>query len=52
MDDNYLDDYGHNGTDESSLCPVCGAYSPRSCEMRDEAEGECPWQMMIDAEAE
>lgn len=25
-----------------SLCPICGAYSPRSCEMIDDM-GICPW---------
>lgn len=38
--------------DEVPLCPVCGAYSPRQCEMRDEADGECPWEMMRDEEDE
>lgn len=28
----------------SELCPFCGAYSPRSCEIEDEIDGaECPW---------
>ena len=26
-----------------SLCPWCGAYSPRYCDLDDEA-GCCPWQ--------
>ena len=25
-----------------NLCPWCGAYSPRSCELEDEM-GICPW---------
>ena len=26
------------------LCPFCGAYSPRSCELEDEFPGSsCPW---------
>jgi hypothetical protein len=26
-------------------CPWCGAYSPRSCELRDEMTGDiCPWE--------
>lgn len=26
-------------------CPWCGAYSPRSCEMREEMTGDiCPWE--------
>lgn len=27
-----------------TLCPICGAYSKRSCEMRDEMDGICPWE--------
>lgn len=36
--------------DDFQLCPVCGAYSPRQCEMREETEGECPWELMSDEE--
>jgi hypothetical protein len=25
------------------LCPFCGAYSPRSCDLIDDA-GCCPWE--------
>lgn len=25
------------------LCPFCGAYSPRSCDLREEMDGECAW---------
>lgn len=25
------------------LCPMCGAYSPRSCDLEDECGGVCPW---------
>lgn len=25
------------------LCPWCGAYSPRQCELEEEV-GSCPWQ--------
>lgn len=25
------------------LCPWCGAYSPRQCELEDEM-GVCPWE--------
>lgn len=28
---------------EISLCPFCGAYSTRSCELIEEA-GCCPWE--------
>jgi hypothetical protein len=28
----------------STLCPACGAYSPRSCELADETGGICPWE--------
>ena len=27
------------------LCPFCGAYSPRQCELEEETEGNCPWEM-------
>lgn len=27
----------------SDLCPFCGAYSSRSCELEDEM-GVCPWE--------
>ncbi len=27
-----------------SLCPFCGAYSPRQCELEEEAGGICPWE--------
>ena len=50
-DDNYLGDAGHSGGDDDEpLCPICGAYSPRSCEVLDEYDGECPWQWMMDDE--
>ena len=32
----------------SELCPFCGAYGPRSCDLREDA-GCCPWE---DAEEE
>lgn len=41
-----------NGSDEESelepepLCPFCGAYSPRQCELEDETDGVCPWEEM------
>lgn len=25
------------------LCPFCGAYGPRSCDLREDA-GCCPWE--------
>lgn len=29
----------------SELCPYCGAYAPRSCELREEMTGDiCPWE--------
>ena len=28
-----------------SLCPFCGAYSPDRCELEEETEGNCPWEM-------
>ncbi len=29
----------------AELCPFCGAYSRRSCELEDETGGECLWEM-------
>lgn len=26
------------------LCPFCGAYSPRQCELEEETDGVCPWE--------
>lgn len=37
-------------TDEP-LCPFCGAYSRRACELEEEM-GACPWEMSIDDETE
>lgn len=28
-----------------NLCPFCGAYATRSCELMEEA-GHCPWEMV------
>lgn len=28
----------------TTLCPFCGAYSPRSCELLEETGGICPWE--------
>ena len=25
------------------LCPFCGAYTPRSCDLREEMGDECAW---------
>ena len=30
-------------TQKDELCPFCGAYSRRSCELEDEM-GVCPWE--------
>lgn len=27
-----------------TLCPFCGAYSARSCELMEESGGICPWE--------
>lgn len=27
-----------------TLCPFCGAYSPRQCELEEETGGACPWE--------
>ena len=35
------EDYEHRG---GKLCPWCGAYGPRSCEMREEMNDICPWE--------
>lgn len=32
------------------LCPFCGAYSPRSCEMEEETGCVCPWEVTRDDE--
>jgi len=26
------------------ICPFCGAYSSRSCELDEETGGVCPWE--------
>ena len=26
-----------------TLCPWCGAYSPRQCDLEEETGGACPW---------
>ncbi|AMX93759.1 hypothetical protein A4R28_11905 [Mesorhizobium ciceri] len=26
------------------LCPWCGAYSPRQCDLEEETGGVCPWE--------
>ena len=33
-----------SGTVSEPLCEFCGAYSPRSCELRDEMNGACIWE--------
>lgn len=30
--------------EDRRLCPVCGAYSIRECELREETDGVCPWE--------
>lgn len=30
--------------DSDTLCPFCGAYSVRSCELEEESGGVCPWE--------
>lgn len=27
-----------------TVCPFCGAYSVRFCELLDEMSGACPWE--------
>lgn len=36
---------------DGTLCPWCGAYSPRSCELEDEM-GCCPWSESGEYESE
>lgn len=33
------DDYGNGG-----ICPFCGAYATKSCELEEENGGICPWK--------
>jgi hypothetical protein len=35
------EDYESGG---GKLCPFCGAYSPRQCELEEESGGICPWE--------
>lgn len=35
------EDYEASG---GKICPMCGAYSPRSCELLEETGGVCPWE--------
>ena len=35
-----------------TLCPFCGAYSPRQCEMFEDFDGVCPWEESQDDEAD
>lgn len=39
------EDYEARG---GKLCPLCGAYSTRSCELEDEMDGICPWEEFED----
>jgi hypothetical protein len=34
--------------DDAPICPICGGYSPRFCEEREDNGGECPWELMSD----
>jgi len=36
------EDYESRG---GKLCPFCGAYSTNQCELEEETEGNCPWEM-------
>ena len=42
------DDPDSAGDREITLCPFCGAYSPRSCDLIGDA-GSCAWEEMDDA---
>lgn len=35
------EDYESKG---GELCPFCGAYSPRQCDLEEETGGVCPWE--------
>ena len=35
------EDYEMNG---GTICPFCGAYSTRSCELEEEMDGVCLWE--------
>ncbi len=35
------EDYESRG---GTLCPFCGAYSSRQCELEEETGGSCPWE--------
>jgi hypothetical protein len=26
------------------ICPFCGAYSPKQCDLEEETGGVCPWE--------
>lgn len=28
----------------NTLCPFCGAHSPKQCELEEETGGACPWE--------
>ena len=32
----------------SALCEFCGASSARQCELRDETDGVCPWEEIME----
>jgi hypothetical protein len=31
--------------DPDDVCPHCGAYDTRRCELLEETGGECPWEI-------
>ncbi|MBZ9922733.1 hypothetical protein LB579_34325 [Mesorhizobium sp. BR1-1-7] len=35
------EDYEASG---GTLCPFCGAYSPKQCDLVEESGGICPWE--------
>lgn len=35
-----------------NLCPFCGAYSPRACELLEMTEGDCLWDLSGDYKSE
>lgn len=42
-------EYEDASPDQSTLCPFCGAYSTRSCDLIEDA-GHCPWEELDDGD--
>lgn len=35
---------------DDDICPFCGSWSIRSCDLMEETGGECPWGLMKEDE--